>query len=172
MGMTFVFNASPMIVLAKAGLLDRITQLADSIMVPQEVADEITQYGDPNDPAICWMASHSSLIIQSPAASPFLMAWDLGAGETAVLSHTALNPSFFAVLDDLAARRCAQAMGLRVIGTLGLILLAKQNGVIQAVAPALDSIVAAGLIIHFAKPYHRNPQASWRIKPQWEPQRT
>lgn len=145
--MTFVFDASPLIILAKADLLGRITPLADRIIVPQQVADEISQFEDPLDPARCWIANHLSLITQPANASPFLMAWDLGAGETAVLSLVSANPNFCAVLDDLAARRCAQAMGLQVIGSLGLILLAKQKGVIEAVTPCFDAVVAAGLYI-------------------------
>ena len=52
-----------------------------------------------------------------------------------------------AVLDDLAARRCAQAHGIEVIGTLGLVLLAKKRGLIPSVSEPLAAIVAAGLFI-------------------------
>ena len=51
------------------------------------------------------------------------------------------------MLDDLAARRCAQAMGLRMIGTIGLILMAKQAGLIESATHALEAVTAAGLFI-------------------------
>jgi predicted nucleic acid-binding protein len=79
------------------------------------------------------------------------MAWDLGAGESAVISLTEATPGAVAVLDDLAARRCAQAIGLKIIGTLGLVLMAKRAGVIPSASQALDAIVAAGL---FISPHH------------------
>jgi hypothetical protein len=49
--MTLVFNASPVIVLAKAGLLDAILLIGDLVQIPQAVVDEIQRVDDPNDPA-------------------------------------------------------------------------------------------------------------------------
>jgi hypothetical protein len=60
--MTLVFNSSPLIVLAKAGLLDRILQLADQVFNPNAVADEISRAKDSENPARCW-------IIHFPASS-------------------------------------------------------------------------------------------------------
>ena len=79
------------------------------------------------------------------------MAWDLGAGESAVISLASANPVSIAVLDDLAARRCAQAIDLKIIGTLGLVLMAKRAGIISSATDALRRIVAAGL---FISPHH------------------
>ena len=44
--MTLVFNASPIIVLAKAGLLDPILELASQVIIPRSVADEISRFND------------------------------------------------------------------------------------------------------------------------------
>lgn len=149
--MTLVFNASPVIVLAKASLLDRLLPLGDHVCIPEAVAREISHGKDPADPARCWVARQSSLIHPAAAISPFLMAWDLGAGESAVISLTEAMPGAVAVLDDLAARRCAQAIGLKIIGTLGLVLMAKRAGLIPSASQALDAVVAAGL---FISPHH------------------
>lgn len=145
--MTLVFNASPLIVLSKAGLLDRLLSLGDEVWIPEAVAVEISAAKDPSDPASCWITTQPSLIHAATPISPFLMAWDLGAGESAVISLTDASPHAVAVLDDLAARRCAQAMGLRIIGTLGLVLMAKRAGIIPSASQALDAIVAAGLFV-------------------------
>jgi predicted nucleic acid-binding protein len=145
--MTLVFNASPLIVLAKAGLLDRLLALGDEVWIPEAVANEISAAKDPGDPASCWIMAQPSLIHPATPISPFLMAWDLGAGESAVISLTDATTHAVAVLDDLAARRCAQAMGLRIIGTLGLVLMAKRGGIIPSASRALDAIVAAGLFV-------------------------
>jgi predicted nucleic acid-binding protein len=144
---TLVFNASPLIVLAKAGLLDQLLPLADEVSIPEAVAREVSAVADPADPASRWIATQSSLIHPSTPITPFLMAWDLGAGESAVMSLTDAKTHAIAVLDDLAARRCAQAMGLRIIGTLGLVLMAKREGIITSATRALDAIVAAGLFV-------------------------
>lgn len=145
--MTLIFNASPLIVLAKSGLLDRFLELADEVMIPTAVAAEITSTKDVMDPARCWILHRTPLIQPTTIISPFIMAWDLGAGESAVISLAAMRPAAVAVLDDLAARRCAQALGLEIIGTLGLVLKAKHAGLIPSATEALDAITAAGLYI-------------------------
>ena len=56
-------------------------------------------------------------------------------------------PGSIAVLDDLAARRCAAALRLDVVGTIGLLLMAKKAGIIPTIRGPLDAIVSAGLFI-------------------------
>jgi predicted nucleic acid-binding protein len=46
------------------------------------------------------------------------------------------------VLDDRPARRLAVALGLRVIGTLGILLESKQRGLLPALRPHLDALLA------------------------------
>lgn len=149
--MTLVFNASPLIILAKSGLLDCFLQLAKEVMIPSEVAGEIACSKDVRDPARRWVTHQTRLIQPITTISPFIMAWDLGAGESAVIALTAMHPGAVAVLDDLAGRRCAQALGLPIIGTLGLVLKAKRTGMIPSASEALDAITAAGLYI---SPHH------------------
>ena len=47
-------------------------------------------------------------------------------------------------LDDLQARGIAEALGLMVAGTLGLLLRAKRAGLVPAVRPLMDAAVAEG----------------------------
>jgi predicted nucleic acid-binding protein len=47
-------------------------------------------------------------------------------------------------MDDLRARQLAEAIGLQVIGTLGILLRAKQVGLIRAVKPLVDDVIAQG----------------------------
>lgn len=145
--MILVVNASPLIVLSKAGLMDTALELATDLIIPEPVAEEISRAKDPADPAICWLSRQSGLRKPSPVPSPFLAAWDLGAGETSVIAIAQSLPGSIAVLDDLAARRCSQALGIQVVGTLGILLAAKRRGILPAVKPALDAVVAAGLFI-------------------------
>jgi predicted nucleic acid-binding protein len=144
-----VFNASPVIVLAKAGLLEQFCLLGEPSWVPQTVVDEVLRVSDPADPARVWFeaTSRSMCVIATPPMPPFLGGWDLGAGESAVISLVVAQPGSVAVLDDLAARRCALAHGIQMTGTLGLVLLAKKRGLIAEVGSALQAIVAAGLYI-------------------------
>ncbi len=44
------------------------------------------------------------------------------------------------IVDDIRARKYAQQMGLKITGTLGVLILAKQKGVIASVKPILERI--------------------------------
>ena len=147
--MTLVFNESPIITLAKAGLLNSILRLTNQVIVPRSVADEIARYKDPSDAACIWLKKPvaASFLRDDPATLDFVAAWSLGAGESAVISLVQANPDSIAVLDDLAARRCAGALRLKMVGTLGLLLMAKKAGIFHTICGPLEAIVAAGLFI-------------------------
>jgi predicted nucleic acid-binding protein len=51
------------------------------------------------------------------------------------------------LLDDTLARRVARAAGLSVRGTLGLLLDAKQRGIVPRIEPLVDALGAAGMWI-------------------------
>ena len=52
------------------------------------------------------------------------------------------------LLDELAGRRAAQRMGLTVTGTLGVLIAAKDRGLLASVRPLLDALrVNAGFWI-------------------------
>ncbi len=147
--MRLVFNASPIICLAKAGLLENILSLAEEFVIPRPVFDEVAACRDSSDPAARWLNSSSGAlpVREVGTVSPFIQAWDLGAGEASVLAFASIAPGTTAVLDDLAARRCASALRLPVIGTLGLLLRAKRTGTISSVKQALKAVNDAGLFI-------------------------
>lgn len=70
-----------------------------------------------------------------------------GPGETAVLSWAQAHPCCLAIVDDLAARRCAEALGIPIIGTLGLVLRAKRKEYLPAARPVLEELRQAGMYL-------------------------
>lgn len=120
-----------------------MVQLAENLIVPQAVMDEV-QDGPPDDPARLFLSA-GQLPVVAITPHPAVLAWDLGAGETAVLSYALANPGWKAVVDDGMARRCAHTFAIPLLGTLGVILRARQAGLIPAAAPLLRALQAAGL---------------------------
>ncbi len=142
----WVFNASPLILLGKAGELEWIPRLGE-VVVPQPVADEINA-GAADDAARVWLSGREARLIRPPISVPAKLAERrLGAGETAVLAWAKANPAFEAVLDDSAARRTAKSMGLTIRGTLSLIVLAKRRRLIPVCAPVFEKLRRAGLFL-------------------------
>lgn len=141
-----VFNASPVICLGKADLLWILAAHDFKVSIPRPVAQEIGK--QLNDAGAQWiMGAGSIYVVEASATDPLLLAWDLGAGETSVISQGVLHRDSIVVLDDLAARRCAMALGLRCTGTLGFLLIAKKRGLIPAVLPLVERLKSAGLYV-------------------------
>jgi predicted nucleic acid-binding protein len=82
--------------------------------------------------------------------SRLIQAWDLGPGESSVLAWAYAYPGTEMIVDDLAARRCAAALGIPARGTLGLILTAKKRGRIAAARPILETLRRSGM--HLSDP--------------------
>jgi predicted nucleic acid-binding protein len=143
----WIVNASPLILLGKINLLELLSALPPSFSIPHAVSLEILA-GPDTDPAKIWLQTHgSAFVIPDSHISPEILSWDLGAGETAVISLAlALNDSI-CVLDDLAARNCAEVFQVPVIGTLGILLKAKIAGLIPALKPEVDRLVTAGSML-------------------------
>lgn len=119
-------NASPLVVLARAGRLELLRLLGERIVVPKAVAAEVRAH---SDEAARSLDSEAWLEIAATVPVPHAVtAWDLGAGESAVLAWAHAHPGTLAVIDDHVARKCAGVLGVRVKGTLGLALLAKVEG--------------------------------------------
>lgn len=146
MGENWVLNASPLILLAHIDHLHLITTLAEVAVMPEAVAAEI-RAGPDDDPARRWIEAGSIRTVVTPAASPELQAWDLGAGETAVLAHAMATPGWVAVLDDAAARKCAQSFSVPLMGTLAIIVQARQRDLIPSAADAVRALQSAGFRI-------------------------
>jgi predicted nucleic acid-binding protein len=140
----WIANASPIIVLAKANHLQLLTDLADELLLPETVVAEVLA-GAADDPARQAVEAGWGTR-QAPAAIPSdLIEWGLGPGESAVLALALERAPATAILDDAAARSCAKAFGVPVLGTLGVVLRAKKRGIISKAADVLQAIRAAGL---------------------------
>ena len=89
------------------------------------------------DPAVfSWMRVRSISVV--PAVDRF----ELGAGERAALALE--SSESLVLLDDAAARTAAKQLGLSTTGTLGILLLAKERGLVTAVVPVLTSLGQRG----------------------------
>jgi len=142
-----VVNASPLIFLSRAGLLDLLQLLSPEIIVPEIVATEIEVRGE-SDPTAQAIANTPWVVVtQTPSVPTQIQAWGLGPGESSVLAWAHLHPGSHAILDDLAARRCASAFGIPVRGTLGLALIAKQRGHIPSARRVLEQLRQGGMYL-------------------------
>jgi predicted nucleic acid-binding protein len=147
----WVANASPVIVLAKAGHLGLLKQLTDELILPEAVAAEVLA-GPESDPARQALEGGWGVRQAPREVSSGLLEWGLGPGETAVLALARERAPATAILDDAAARACAKAFGVPLLGSLGVVLRAKKRSLVPQAVEVLKAIRAAG--IKPGRPHH------------------
>ena len=144
-----VINTSPAVHLHAAlpGGLGSLPGLIGEVIVPWEVGQELAA-GHAKDATWQEIQGLPGILHRSKALSmhPLLSA-QLDMGEAAVI-QTSLDEAHDAViLDDLKARRIAQTLGLQVTGTLGILLQAKQTGLLPSVRAAISTLEKQGMWI-------------------------
>ena len=150
MNKNLVINASPIILLGKADLLKTISPLAKIWIIPDGVIHEV-QAKRPIDPYLAGLASNSEVVRKTVLnIHPSITSWDLGQGESEVLTLGLVKPKTGVVLDDLQARKCAALFDISLIGSLGLIVLAKRKGLLNMAKPAIEQLISVGLYIDSA----------------------
>ena len=82
--------------------------------------------------------------MDAPLPPAEVVAWDLGVGETAVLSLALAEDGWTVILDDVMARKCPRSFSRRVKGTLGIVLLAHKRGLIPSATEVIRLLRATG----------------------------
>lgn len=141
--MLVVADTSALIALAACRSLPLLQSLFNEVRVPQAVFVESTVPGKPqSDELRAWLRGR---VVAVELADLVLAAAGLGQGE---LEAMALYKKLHAdrlLLDDARARRVARLNGIQTTGSLGVLLLAKEQGLVAAVRPLVETIQAAGI---------------------------
>lgn len=139
-----VCDTSPLQYLHQLQELALLRHLASSVLVPPAVVSEIDAgrrlgLDLPNVAALSWVTVRAPLRIFTT-----LETRDFGPGESEVLALTLERRDAVAILDDAVARRTARRLGIRLTGTLGILLDAKRIGLIGQITPFLDRLQSLG----------------------------
>ena len=130
-----VSDASCLIGLSNIGKLDILPKLYSRIFIPPAVEKE---YGD-RVPFVEVIAPLDVNLVHS-------LELFLGAGESEAIA-LAIELSTTIILDDKKARTAAEGMGLQPIGTTGIIILAKREGLIQSLTSTIEELESTGFYI-------------------------
>ncbi len=145
-GLLAVSNSSVIIALTKICRLDLLKKLFGKILVPETVWKEITVEGKLGREKIM----EASFILVEKVRNMRLIALleefvDTGEAEAIVLALE--RNADLLLVDDRDARNIAKKLGLQVMGTLGVIALAKYKGLILRAKPIIDKLVESGFWI-------------------------
>jgi uncharacterized protein len=139
-----VSDASPLIVLLKTNKLSILEELFEKVIIPKEVYREITAKEQEKliFSKISWIETRT---VKNTELNVFLEKLiDKGEAEAIVLAIKLRTPL---LVDDAKARKYAKLLNVEVIGTLGLLKIAKKRGVIHSVKKVINDMLAQGYYI-------------------------
>jgi predicted nucleic acid-binding protein len=136
-----VSNSGPLITLATIGKLSLLEALFGELCVPQAVYDEVVTYGS-GEPGSAETSVATGIRVRQvqDELAVHLLQESLGTGESEAIVLAQELRARYVLIDDALARRRAEHIGLRLTGTLGVLLMAKDAGLIPAVRPILDEL--------------------------------
>jgi predicted nucleic acid-binding protein len=137
-----VFNTSPLIALARMDAFDVIAKLPFEFVCPAEVETEILIGASHGHPVI--FPSWITVLFLTTPLSPLTIT-TLDEGEAAVIQLALEQSIEYVCIDEIKGRRAALAVGLKVVGSLGLIGKAKTRGLISEARPFVEQAQSEGI---------------------------
>ncbi|MBI5192401.1 MAG: DUF3368 domain-containing protein [Nitrospirae bacterium] len=128
-----VSNSSCLIILDKLGKLALLEKLYTTISIPLAVMNEVFK----NKSVPNWI---KVVEIKQPIA-PRILEKNLGIGESEAIGLSLELYADLLILDDLAARKVAGELGINITGVIGILLEAKEKGLIQNLKEYLDKML-------------------------------
>lgn len=139
--MMIIADSSPLISLALIKKLNILEQLYRKLCVPTAVYDEVSRGDQPCSRELKQFLQGKTTHVTNTMAVDILLS-DIGTGEAeAIVLALEYQPALI-LIDDLKARKLAKMKGLNIIGTLGVLLKAKREGLIGELKPLIVELVS------------------------------
>lgn len=142
---TVVSNTTPLITLAGLGKLGLLKDLYGEVLVPEAVVREVEAgrgqgfYADLG--RLPWFKTGR---IQDRSVMAYLLK-DLDEGEAEVIALAGETKADLLIIDERVGRGYAQMMGFDCTGSLGILMKAKEKGLIPEVKPLLMQMRENGI---------------------------
>ena len=133
-----VADSTCLIALERISYLDILPALFEPVLIPPAVAQE---FGI----SLPWLKLER--LFDQTLVVALKMTLDDGEAEAIALSQ---EQKCRIILDDRQARNVGRHMGLRVIGTVGTLILAKQRGILPSIKPVLQNLDDTGFYVSAA----------------------
>ena len=142
-------DTSLLLYLGRIGHLGVLPHLFSEVCVPEQVAFELDvgrmlREDTVNPGTLNW----ATIVRVSEEEIDSLPPNQLGAGERSVIAYARSHTNCTAGLDDRQARQMAERIGLAIVGTIGVLIRAKHNGLIGSVRTLLDACRDEGFRIN------------------------
>ena len=151
-----VADTGPIIAFARLRQLDLLRQVVETLIIPEAMYEELVGRGR-DRPGAAEVAHggwiHRRMVTDQEAVTQLPRVLHAGEREAIVLAHE-LQAQL--LIDEQRGRDIAIARGLEVMGILRILAEAKQRGLITAVRPLVEALLAVGYWIdeeHVIQPF-------------------
>ena len=139
-----ISNNSPLVGLFGLNLLFLLRDLYTEVWIPRKVKNEFLE----KDPIVRREALENAPWIKTidltdPQTAAIYVELDDGEAETLALANE--HDAHLVLLDEKMGRQTAEEVGLTVKGTIGILLEAKQTGLIDVIKPLLIRLQDNGM---------------------------
>lgn len=142
-----IADAGPLIAFARLGQIGLLTQVFSQVRVTEQVFAECTCRADFAETQPILEAAQTQMIQRCTApASHFELALHVDAGEASAIAAAA-EWGCGVLMDDKAGRRMAKNFGVASIGTVGVLVLAKQKKLVSNIKPLLNQLTQSGYFL-------------------------
>jgi predicted nucleic acid-binding protein len=138
--MIIISDSSPLISLATIEKLNLLDKLFTEIFVPCSVYEEVIRENKPYSNEIKEFLNGRIKHVKNRVAVEVLLS-DIGKGESEAIILAIEEKSDYLLIDDLKARKLAKINGLEIIGTMGILLKGKKEGLIKEIKPFIDELL-------------------------------
>lgn len=145
--MLVVSDTSPITNLIQIGHIDLLRYLFKQVIIPQTVYEELSEL--PQQQVV--IDNSPWLTIQTASQQDFVISLseELDPGEAEAIALALEIKADYLIIDELKGRHKAESFGLRIVGLLGVLILAKQAGHVTKLDPLLRALrEKAGFRIH------------------------
>ncbi|MGK7875600.1 MAG: DUF3368 domain-containing protein [Xenococcaceae cyanobacterium] len=141
--MTIVSNTSPISNLAKVGQINLLQQLYETVLIPTAVYQELLDERG-GETVIKAVQSATWLEVQRVQNQELVNVLRnfLNLGEAEAIALALEVNATRLLIDERLGRQAAAERGLRITGIFGVLLIAKQQGLIAAAKPVMDDLIA------------------------------
>lgn len=144
---TGIADSGPLISLARITQLELLPRLFSRVYLPPAVWNEVSVRGQ-GHPGADEVSKATWLTIRAPdpqLVKPLGILVDAGEAEAIALAQT--TPDCIILLDDSRARKIAERLGIKQLGTIGLLLRAKRLGLVAKIRPHINALIENGIYI-------------------------
>ena len=137
--MIIVCDSSPLITLSIVDSLDLLDSLFKEVYIPVSVFHEVTMSNKPEAGRIAdWAQGKVVTVTNRPLIYSFSLLLDAGESEAMALYFE--KEADFLLIDEKKGRKIASYNKINVVGSLGILLMSKQKGLILSVKPLLNRL--------------------------------